>query len=85
MGWLLPKSLNGFLLLGLGFTTFVLSFAVWALAGISLAADSVILGVVVGAAFGLALGGGCEVLLHCREVVAHADVRRVYLGERFSM
>jgi 3-hydroxyacyl-CoA dehydrogenase len=29
---------------------------------------------VVGAAFGLALGGGCEVLLHCREVVAHADL-----------
>lgn len=29
---------------------------------------------VVGAAFGLALGGGCEVLLHCREVVAHAEL-----------
>ncbi len=29
---------------------------------------------VVGAAFGLALGGGCEVLLHCRAVVAHADL-----------
>ncbi len=29
---------------------------------------------VVGAAFGLALGGGCEVLLHCHEVVAHAEL-----------
>jgi len=29
---------------------------------------------VVGAAFGLALGGGCEALLHCREVVAHAEL-----------
>jgi hypothetical protein len=39
-------------LLGLGFTTFVLSFAVWALAGISLAAGSPALGVLVGVAFG---------------------------------
>jgi hypothetical protein len=54
--WIMPLplacGLYG-LLLGLGFTTFVLSFAVWALAGISLAAGSVILGVVVGVAFGL--------------------------------
>jgi len=28
---------------------------------------------VVGAAFGIALGGGCEVLLHCDAVVAHAE------------
>jgi hypothetical protein len=41
------------LLLGLGFTTFVLSFAVWALAGISFAADSATLGAVIGAAFGI--------------------------------
>jgi hypothetical protein len=41
------------LLLGLGFTTFVLSFAVWALAGISFAADSTIFGVAAGVAFGL--------------------------------
>jgi len=41
------------LLLGLGFTTFVLSFAVWALAGISFAADSAIFGVAVGVAFGI--------------------------------
>ena len=41
------------LLLGLGFTTFVLSFAVWALAGISFAADSAVFGLVIGAAFGV--------------------------------
>jgi hypothetical protein len=54
--WIMPLplacALYG-LLLGLGFTTFVLSFAVWALAGISFAADSTILGVVVGVGFGL--------------------------------
>lgn len=54
--WVLPLplacGLYG-LLLGLGFTTFVLTFAVWALAGISFAADSAAFGVVVGVAFGL--------------------------------
>jgi hypothetical protein len=40
-------------LLGLGFTTFVLSFGVWALAGISLAVGEPWLGVVIGACFGL--------------------------------
>ena len=54
--WIMPLplacGLYG-LLLGLGFTTFVLSFAVWALAGISFASDSVTVGVVVGVAFGL--------------------------------
>jgi len=29
---------------------------------------------VVGAAHGLALGGGCEVLLHCDRIVAHAEL-----------
>jgi 3-hydroxyacyl-CoA dehydrogenase len=29
---------------------------------------------VVGAGFGLALGGGCELLLHCDAVVAHAEL-----------
>jgi len=29
---------------------------------------------VVGAAFGSALGGGCEVLLHCDTIVAHAEL-----------
>ena len=32
---------------------------------------------VVGAPGGLALGGGCEILLHCDEVVAHAEL---YMG-----
>jgi hypothetical protein len=54
--WIMPLplacGLYG-LLLGLGFTTFVLCFAVWALAGISVAADSLTFGVVVGIAFGL--------------------------------
>jgi hypothetical protein len=40
-------------LLGLAFTTFVLSFAVWALAGISFATGDPGLGVLVGCAFGL--------------------------------
>jgi hypothetical protein len=54
--WIMPLplacGLYG-LLLGLGFTTFVLSFAVWALAGISVAAGSAAFGVVVGVAFGV--------------------------------
>jgi hypothetical protein len=41
------------ILLGLGFTTFVLTFGVWALAGISLAAGDPQLGLVIGLAFGL--------------------------------
>jgi hypothetical protein len=40
-------------LLGLGFTTFILSFAVWALAGISVALGDTTLGVAAGLAFGL--------------------------------
>ena len=40
-------------LLGLGFTTFVLSFGVWALAGVSLAIGDPSIGLVLGAAFGL--------------------------------
>jgi hypothetical protein len=40
-------------LLGLGFTTFVLSFGVWALAGVSLALGDPWLGMVVGVAFGI--------------------------------
>jgi hypothetical protein len=40
-------------LLGLGFTTFVLTFGVWALAGISLAIGDPQAGAVIGAAFGI--------------------------------
>ena len=40
-------------LLGIGFTTFVLSFGVWALAGVSLAVGDPILGLLLGGCFGL--------------------------------
>ena len=40
-------------LLGLGFTTFILSFAVWALAGVSVALGDPALGLVVGLGFGI--------------------------------
>jgi hypothetical protein len=41
------------ILLGLAFTTFVLAFAVWALAGVSFAAGDPALGAAIGLAFGL--------------------------------
>jgi hypothetical protein len=40
-------------LLGIGFTTFVLSFGVWALAGVSLVVGDPALGLLLGASFGL--------------------------------
>ena len=40
-------------LLGIGFTTFVLSFGVWALAGVSLAVGDPALGLVLGTCFGI--------------------------------
>jgi hypothetical protein len=40
-------------LLGIGFTTFVLSFGVWALAGVSLAVGDPALGLLLGACFGV--------------------------------
>jgi MFS family permease len=52
----LPMPLAAFgygILLGLGFTTFVLSFGVWALAGISLAVGEPTTGLAVGLAFGV--------------------------------
>ncbi len=54
--WTMPLPLASALygvLLGLGFTTFVLSFGVWALAGISVALGDPGAGVVIGAAFGI--------------------------------
>jgi hypothetical protein len=48
----LPLAAAGYgVLLGLGFTTFVLTFAVWALAGVALAVGDVGTGVLVGLAF----------------------------------
>ena len=40
------------ILLGLGFTTFILTFAVWALAGVSVALGDPALGLAIGVAFG---------------------------------
>ena len=54
--WTMPMPLAAALygiLLGLGFTTFVLSFGVWALAGISLALGDPAAGLMIGAAFGV--------------------------------
>lgn len=54
--WTMPLSLACGLygiLLGLGFTTFVLTFAVWALAGISFATGSPSVGLLIGVAFGI--------------------------------
>jgi hypothetical protein len=48
-----PLAAAGYgVLLGLGFTTFVLSFAVWALAGASIALGDPALGLAIGLAFG---------------------------------
>jgi hypothetical protein len=49
----MPLAAGGYgILLGLGFTTFVLSYGVWALMGISLLLGDPLAGVAVGAAFG---------------------------------
>ena len=49
-----PLAAAGYgVLLGLGFTTFVLSFAVWALAGTSIALGDPALGLAIGLAFGI--------------------------------
>jgi len=48
-----PLAAGGYgVLLGLGFTTFVLSFAVWALAAVSVALGDPALGLAIGLAFG---------------------------------
>jgi hypothetical protein len=54
--WTMPLPVAGGLygiLLGLGFTTFVLSFGVWALAGVSFALASPAAGLAIGVAFGV--------------------------------
>jgi hypothetical protein len=76
--WTLPLPLACALygvLLGLGFTTFVLAFAVWALAGISFAAGNPLLGVVVGLAFGA--GRALPVLWMAPGLRAGAGARRL--------
>ena len=50
----MPLASAGYgVLLGLGFTTFVLSYGVWALMGVSLALGDPVAGLVIGVAFGL--------------------------------
>src|SRR6266540_831960 len=77
------------LLLGLGFTTFVLSFGVWALAGVSLALGDPSLGLLLGAAFGvgraipivvLAPLAGSATGIRATELMCERDA--VYLGLR---
>jgi hypothetical protein len=78
-------------LLGLGFTTFVLSFGVWALAGVSLAVGDPLIGLVLGAAFGigraipivvLAPLAGSATGIRATELMCERD--GVYLGLRRS-
>jgi hypothetical protein len=78
--WTMPLPLAAALygiLLGLGFTTFVLTFGVWALAGISLALGDPILGLIVGAAFGI--GRALPVLGVAPIVETRAGVRCIEL------
>jgi hypothetical protein len=73
---LLPLPLAAWLygiLLGLGFTTFVLTLAVWALAGISVALGDPALGLVIGLGFGIG---------RALPVVALAPVARRPVGVR---
>jgi hypothetical protein len=76
-------------LLGLGFTTFVLSFGVWALAGVSLAVGDPELGLLLGAAFGigraipivvLAPMAGSDAGVRATELMCERE--SVYLGLR---
>ena len=92
--WTMPLPLAAALygiLLGLGFTTFVLSFGVWALAGISLAVGDPTAGLVIGAAFGV--GRALPVLIvapvvetpfgiRCIELMAERPV--IYRAFRFG-
>src|SRR5215207_3507020 len=76
-------------LLGIGFTTFVLSFGVWALAGVSLAVGDPALGLLLGACFGigratpivaLAPAAGGRVGIKATELMCERPA--VYLGLR---
>ncbi len=90
--WTMPLPLACALygvLLGLGFTTFVLAFAVWALAGISFAAGDPLLGAVVGLAFGagralpvLWMAPGVRSGTGERRLDAMASEPRLWLGLR---
>jgi hypothetical protein len=78
--WTMPLPLAAALygiLLGLGFTTFVLTFGIWALAGISLALGDPVFGLIVGAAFGI--GRALPVLGVAPIVETRAGVRCIEL------
>ena len=78
--WTMPMPLAAALygvLLGLGFTTFVLSFGVWALAGIGFALGDPYMGLVIGAAFGI--GRAMPVVLVAPAVDSSLGVRCVEL------
>ncbi len=78
--WTMPMPLAAALygvLLGLGFTTFVLSFGVWALAGIGFALGDPHAGLVIGAAFGI--GRAMPVVLVAPAVDSSLGVRCVEL------
>jgi hypothetical protein len=90
--WTLPLPLACALygvLLGLGFTTFVLAFAVWALAGISFASGDPLVGVLVGLAFGagralpvLWMAPGLRGGAGARRLDEMAEAPRLWLGLR---
>ena len=97
--WTMPLPLASALygiLLGLGFTTFVLSFGVWALAGISIALGDPRTGLLIGAAFGvgralpvLAVAPAVDTRLgiRCIELMAErpALYRAFRLGDAFTL
>lgn len=90
--WTMPLPLACALygvLLGLGFTTFVLAFAVWALAGISFASGDPLVGVAVGLAFGagralpvLWMAPGLRGGEGARRLDEMAEAPRMWLGLR---
>jgi hypothetical protein len=90
--WTLPLPLACALygvLLGLGFTTFVLAFAVWALAGISFASGDPLVGLLVGLAFGagralpvLWMAPGLRGGEGARRLDEMAEAPRLWLGLR---
>jgi hypothetical protein len=84
------------LLLGLGFTTFVLSFGVWALAGVSLAIGDPSTGLLLGACFGLGRAipivvlaplSGSRAGIRATEVLCERDssYRRLRLGDAAAL
>ena len=83
-------------LLGLGFTTFVLSFGVWALAGVSLAIGDPSTGLLLGACFGLGRAAPIVVLaplsgspagIRATELLCERDesYRRLRLGDAAAL